>query len=251
MNICVFDTETTSLEKPFCYNVGYIIVNLDTLELLVKKDFVVEQVWYNKMLFSTAYYATKRLLYVSSMRARTTKMDKYGYIMQEMNRDLKKHNVQYAYAYNASFDIKVFEFNTDWYKCVNPLDTIPIYDIRGFAHNFLCGDSFKDFCERNDRFTESGNYSTTAETVYQFITQDKDFIESHTALSDSFIELKILLECMRQGADLTVDYKAFRSIDRIVQKELFIKFKNNFVFSTIYERMTKKVKDNQTTIYLK
>ena len=24
MNIMVFDTETTNLEKPFCYNIGYV-----------------------------------------------------------------------------------------------------------------------------------------------------------------------------------------------------------------------------------
>ena len=27
MNICVFDTETTSLNKPFAYNIGYTILN--------------------------------------------------------------------------------------------------------------------------------------------------------------------------------------------------------------------------------
>ena len=41
MNIMVFDTETVNLNKPFCYNVGYVIYNTDTDETLVKKDFVV------------------------------------------------------------------------------------------------------------------------------------------------------------------------------------------------------------------
>ena len=44
MNILVFDTETAgSLNKPFCYNIGYVIANTDTKEILLKKDFVVEQ----------------------------------------------------------------------------------------------------------------------------------------------------------------------------------------------------------------
>ena len=34
MNICVFDTETTSINKPFCYNVGYTIVNSEKWEHL-------------------------------------------------------------------------------------------------------------------------------------------------------------------------------------------------------------------------
>ena len=68
MNIMIFDTETTSLDKPFCYNVGYIIVDSDTAEVIIKRDFVVEQVWHNPMLFTTAYYADKRELYIKSMR---------------------------------------------------------------------------------------------------------------------------------------------------------------------------------------
>ena len=44
MNIIVFDTETVNLEKPFVYNIGYVIYNTDTAEILATKDFVVEQV---------------------------------------------------------------------------------------------------------------------------------------------------------------------------------------------------------------
>ena len=54
MNILIFDTETTSLEKPFCYNIGYTIFNTDAAEIELKKDYVVEQVWHNPMLFTTA-----------------------------------------------------------------------------------------------------------------------------------------------------------------------------------------------------
>ena len=75
-NFMVFDTETTSLEKPFCYNIGYVIANEN--EILVKKSFVVEQIWHNLPLFNTAYYAEKRPLYVSAMKARKTVLDKFG-----------------------------------------------------------------------------------------------------------------------------------------------------------------------------
>ena len=60
MKICVFDTETTNLEKPFCYNVGFLIYDTDEQKILEKKEFVIEQVWHNIPLFSTAYYADKR-----------------------------------------------------------------------------------------------------------------------------------------------------------------------------------------------
>ena len=97
MNILVFDTETTNLEKPFCYNIGYKVVNAETRETLLTRDYVVEQVWHNPMLFTTAYYADKRQLYVNRMRARQVIMEKYGYITQQMIRDFKQYEIEYAF----------------------------------------------------------------------------------------------------------------------------------------------------------
>lgn len=211
MNIVIFDTETTSLEKPFCYNIGYVISD-ENGNILLKKDFVVEQIWHNLPLFSTAYYAEKRPIYVKAMRARKTTMKKFGYICKEMKHDFSKFDVSCAYAYNSSFDEKVFNFNCDWYKCVNPFDTIPIYDIRGNAHAFLVDNSYKKFCEENGFFTDCGNYSSTAETVYRFITGNLDWNEEHTALSDSIIEKDILFASVAKGASLCVGYKALRSL---------------------------------------
>ena len=126
MKIMIFDTETTSLNKPFCYNVGYVIADTDTKEIVETKDFVAEQIWHNLALFSTAYYAEKRQLYVKDMRSRKTRMMKFGRICQEMIRDIKKYNIQMAFAYNSDFDERVFDFNCDWFKCINPFDTVEI-----------------------------------------------------------------------------------------------------------------------------
>ena len=137
MKICVFDTETTSLDLPYCYNIGYVIIDSDNWEVLARRSYVVEQVWHNLPLFSSAYYANKRPIYVASMKARKTVMDKYGYICQKMIRDFRNFEVELAFAYNSAFDEKVFNFNCDWYKCNNPFDNIPVKDIRGFVHNFI------------------------------------------------------------------------------------------------------------------
>ena len=47
MIIRVFDTETTSLDKPFCYNIGYTLIDTDTWKPVLERDCVVEQVWHN------------------------------------------------------------------------------------------------------------------------------------------------------------------------------------------------------------
>ena len=73
MNIVIFDTETIGVEKCFCYNLGYRIIDLSANVVLCEKDFVIKQIWENKMLFETAYYAMKKPLYVSALRGRNAK----------------------------------------------------------------------------------------------------------------------------------------------------------------------------------
>ena len=223
MNILVFDTETVNLEKPFCYNIGYVIFNTDAREIVVKKDYIVEQVWHNPMLFTTAYYADKRELYVARMRCRQCVMDKFGYITQAMYRDIKEYGVEHAFAYNSSFDEKVFAYNCDWFKCINPLENVQVHDIRGQVHKKIAfTDSYQLYCDEHELYTDSGNYSTTAEAVYRYITDNNEFIEEHTALADALIELEILCYCVNLGCEYETDYKVYRSIAKNELKELEI-----------------------------
>lgn len=223
MNIVVFDTETTDLSKCFCYNVGFVIYDTEEEKILCKREFIVEQIWHNLPLFSTAYYAEKRPIYVKRMKGRKIKLDKWGYICQTMSRLFKLYNVQYAYAYNSKFDERVFEFNCDWFKTINPFDNIPILDILTLVHKKIAfSKDFQSFCEKNKRFTDSGNYSTTAETLYQYCYDEVDFTEEHTALSDSLIELAILTKCISLGCRWGEEYKKYSSIPRKVDKEIHL-----------------------------
>lgn len=235
MAIMVFDTETTSLEKPFCYNVGYVILDPDTRETLVKRDYVVEQIWHNLPLFATAYYAEKRPEYVRSMRSKKTILEKWGWIMKQMRKDIKDYCVVAAYAYNSPFDDKVFTFNNDWFKTINPFENLPIYDIRGYANEYITNRSaYKQYCEDYKFFTDAGNYPATAEVVYRFITEDAEFIEAHTALNDSEIEAEILLHCIDAGARFETDYSVQRTLARKVPKPCTIKVDNEILFQGEY-----------------
>ena len=222
MKIVVFDTETTSIEKPFCYNIGYVIADTETKSVLVRKDFVVEQVWHNPMLFTTAYYSNKRQLYVNRMKGKKATMEKFGYICQEMIRDFKAYEIELAFAYNSPFDIKVFDFNCEWFKCNNPFDNIEIRDIMCFTHKFIAfREDYQEFCDTYGLYTESGNYSTSAETMFRYITQNVCFEEEHTALADSEIEFEILMTCVIEfGAEIDGQYKRYSSIPRKTPKQL-------------------------------
>ena len=247
MNIVIFDTETTSLEKPFTYNIGYKIVDADTNAEILRREFVVEQVWQNMALFTTAYYADKRPIYVKAMRGKRAVLDKYGYICKIMSKDFRQHKVAYAYAYNSPFDEKAFNFNCDWFRCNNPFDTTPIIDIRGCVHEFLVNDDYKEFCEKNGYFTESGNYSTTAEIVYRYLF-DNSFVEAHTALADADIEAEILKACFDCGAEVGVEYPVQKSVWRNIPRTLEVKDKYGTIHTFDY---TKKIATkNGEKIYL-
>ena len=230
----VMDWETTGLDKPFGYDLGYLIFD-DDFSILEERHFVIEQVWHNLPLFESAYYKEKRQKYVQLMRAKKATMDKFGYVMSQMRRDIKNYNVVDVYAYNSPFDDKVFTFNCDWFKCINPIEALPVYDIRGYANNFITNSNdYKAYCEAQELFTDSGNYSATAESVYRYITMENGFEEAHMGLYDCQIELEILGECVRRGAEFGKDYPVTKVIARPSLTPYKIKVNGKIIHEGLY-----------------
>lgn len=233
----VIDTETTDLAKCFCYDVGYVIFDEDSGSTICEKHFVIEQVWHNLPLFESAYYKEKRTNYIKLMRAHKANLTKWGYAMRDMRKDMKMFDITDVYAYNSDFDDKVFSYNCDWYKVENPLDNVGVYDIWGYASQFITNtDEYKDFCEVNNFLTDSGNYKGSAEIVYRYLTKDTTFEEKHMGLYDSQIEAYILKECIKLGANYENVYKVEKILPRGVEKHFTIKMNNVKVYSGNYIR---------------
>ena len=165
-----------------------------------------------------------------------------------MIRENKQYNIQHAYAYNSPFDVKVFDFNCDWYKCLNPFDTVQVHDIRGYVHQFLIDENYKQYCEEHELFTDNGNYSTTAEAIYRYLFND-DFNEEHTALADSRIEAEVLRVTIDAGADIAKDEAVYRSIERRIEKTLHIKTAEQTDYYFNYQKI--RINKTKTEIELK
>lgn len=228
--IIVFDTETTNINKPFCYNIGWVIADMEkdgSFQVLEEKEYMIKQVWYNTMLFSTAYYANKKELYHDRIRQGFIAVKRFNEVMEILSNSIDYHNVEIAYAYNSSFDEKVFQFMSDWFHTPNPMAEIPVFDIRAyFIGSIKNDDDFKMFCEEHELFTESGNYSTTAETAFRYLTKEVSFEEEHTALADSEIELSILGWSAEKGNNIFQEMETPKSVPRLVEKVFKIMYKN-------------------------
>ena len=144
----VLDTETISLEKPFVYDLGYVIVN-DNGDIIAKKSYVISQVWNNKELFATAYYADKKPLYYARLKSGYSKKVGCGHAMRYLANDIKKYGITEIYAYNSKFDSRALNFMCAWYKIVNGLGGIEIQDIMDLIKPITKSQDFVNFCESN------------------------------------------------------------------------------------------------------
>lgn len=244
--ILIFDTETIGLEKAFCYNIGWVVLDLETYEKIVKKDYVVKQFWENKPLFETAYYSDKKDIYIKLLRSRKAKIKHYGHIMLELIKDIENYNIKYMYAFNSPFDMKVLNFNCEWFKCSNPLDYVKTLDIRALINNIIFDKNYKDFCIKNNLITPANNLQVNAEAIYKFISQDPDFIEEHTALSDSLIETEILIYLHKKGIDIMEEKKVYNKITSNIERDFIINYENE---TYVFKYKTKTTR--KETIYLK
>lgn len=241
----VLDTETTSADKLFCYDIGWCIMDMDTQEIVKRRSYVIEQVWHNEMLFSTAYFTDKRSKYVSAMRGKSTKLRKWGHAMQALAHDIKEYDIKSVYAYNCNFDDRVLTFNCDWYHTMNPLDSIQVLDIRAYAMTFVCDNDYKVYCDEHQHYTKSGNYSTTAEDLYRYLIGQADFEEAHMALNDAEIESFILYAACDNGAELDTVYPCPKSLPRKERKPLTIKVNNEVIYSGTFTDKFIREKDGR------
>lgn len=193
----ILDTETISLEKPFIYDLGYIVAN-DKGEIVATKSYVITQIWNNKELFATSYYANKKPLYLQRLKSGYSKKVSWGNAMRYLANDIKKYNITEIYAYNSRFDTRAINFMCAWFKVNNGLGALKINDIMNYIKPITETLDYYEFCANNNYMTtqETPKPQKKAETLYRYLTKNVDFLEEHTGLEDSKIELFILTQAL-------------------------------------------------------
>lgn len=192
----IIDTETANgLYSPLVYDVSVIIFDKKNNEYF-RKNWLISEVWQNPELMNSAYYAWKMPLYENF---ETTKVNMFSFICEFVNL-MNEYKVTHILAYNLNFDIKALN-NTSMKYIQGEFipETLQKLDVWSMACEIICNTKkYKNFCEEKNYKSDKGNYKTSAEVVYRYMTNNDNFDESHTSMKDCEIEKEIFFKCLKQ-----------------------------------------------------
>jgi hypothetical protein len=217
----VADTETTGLgTRAIVFDFAYIICT--RTKILLERSFVIRDTITNPKVMLNAlmnedwrkFFGGKIFShYIPSLASGELKLHSWRDVIETMRDDIQTHNVAVFSAYNLPFDMKALR-QTDYlitggqekllpyrlqlldlyyFACVTVLNTRLYHDV---AHKLGNEKGF---------ITDAGNVRTTAEKTYAFLTGNYEFIEQHTALGDTQIEVEILQRLLAKRKTIPYD----------------------------------------------
>lgn len=210
--VLVLDTETANtiqngkqmdMSNVLVYDCGWSVV--DTKEnVYEERSFVNRDIFcYERDLMQSAYYSWKIPRYVAEIQAGKRTMADFYEIRKALLADMENYGITEVVAHNARFDYNALNCTERYvtqskFRYFFPYGT-EIWDTMKMARDVIHNmPTYRKFCEEHGLVTATGRLSTTAESLYKFITKNPDFVESHTALEDVQIEREIMWYCYKQ-----------------------------------------------------
>lgn len=198
---------TINYEK-LIYDVGYTVsrYNRKTKKMDVYKErsYLVKEVFMDMKLMEKAYFFNKHPLYLEMLSKGEIELKPMQEILDIMAQDIKDFNVDTFTNYNAGFDTSALSDTIKIMGCKRPQEFKQLKNI-WCLWNMCCKvlynrPSFVRMALKNGWISDSGKFfQTNAEVGYRYMTNDIEFIEDHTALSDARIETELLGYALRQG----------------------------------------------------
>ena len=173
MKYIMLDTETAnSIDDPLCYDIGFAVID-ETGKVYDERNFVVADIYLDKELMSSAYYAKKLPQYEEELKSGIRKMAKLSTIKKVLAQLMREYSTNIVVAHNARFDYRSTT-KTQRYitKSENryffPYGT-EIWDTLKMAREVLREDEeYENFCYENGYLTKRGCRRYTAEILYRF-----------------------------------------------------------------------------------
>ena len=208
----VFDTETTRLasdiknDKPLIYDIGFAICDKQG-EIYESYNYIIQNIYYSDLM-ENAFFGSKRPWYDEQISLGNITVKSFGQAIYNMNKVISRYPNMTVCAYNLDFDMRALKatsaltrqpgYNGDISSVIK--GEVKYQDIWGLAVEaiYLPQKGYKRFIEKFNLYTPAGNPKTSAEVGYQYIVKNSEFIEDHTALSDVYVEIDILVHALKQ-----------------------------------------------------
>ena len=205
--IMLVDTETTnSLDDPICYDVGYVVFDL-VGNIYEQGSMVNSDIFLDKEFMASAYYAEKIPQYWVDIWEKKRELLSWAKIKWRIFDACKRNNCRIVSAHNARFDYLSLNL-TQRYITTSKWRFFMPWGVEWWDTLKMCrevlgvDDTYKNWCIENGFMTANNQPRYTAEIVYRYISNNLDFVESHTGFEDTMIEKEIFLYCVRQHPEI-------------------------------------------------
>lgn len=205
----VLDTETCPIDRSMqevspqnmlAYDIGYCIVDKKG-NVYREGSYIISQIFFGEYdtKMQSSYYADKIPNYFKDIAKGERVVKTWSQISFILRKVIEEYEIKAVVAHNAKFDFGVLKNTKEYLEEYPMLPYIEWWDTLKMARSILKDmPTYKNFCLVNNYFTKNGQLRYTAEIIYQFVTKDLDFKESHTALEDTLIEKDILVYLLKQ-----------------------------------------------------
>lgn len=208
----VLDTETANgLDNPLVYDIGFAIIDKKGQVYLTKSYVIYDTFVLMKDLMQTAYYAEKIPQYEEDLKNGKRKLVTLATAQSIIAYNLKRFNVSAVIAHNMRFDYNALNTTLRYLTKSQKRYFLPynttIWCSLAMARTTIGKQkTYQLWCKENGYVTRNNQPRLTAEILYRYITDDNDFIESHTGLEDVLIEKEIFAHCIRQHKKMQCTY---------------------------------------------
>lgn len=225
-NCVVLDTETINEFKyPLVHDFGYTVIDKD-FNKKVSRRFLVREFheYANPLLNSSEFYGEKKALYDEVKKSGDVDLVSFKDIMAIFFNDIRTYKVTCVCAYNLAFDDKAIKStyaffnggdNKAFCEKFDKLSKLCIYKLA--TDTILNTNDYRQYALDHDYVSDSGNFSSTAESCYRYINDDSEYVEEHTALQDVYDEVEILAYIC-ENVKGKVTYGLFYNCWRNIQK---------------------------------
>lgn len=204
-NVMLLDVESIGTVNKTAYDIAFIVCNSQG-DLLYQSSTLVKQIFCDQDEMSTAYYHKKNYnKYLCQLSTQETYIKPLKAIIDEMRKVALEYNVKEFLCYNTAFDVRSLVDTCIRYKVIDDVcytNTSMVDFTKTFTEKILQKDvkvsclwhtfcdlmknneDYKKFCKDNGFVSKAGNYQTSAEVAFKYISGNLEYDEPHQGLGD-------------------------------------------------------------------